>query len=445
MTCIDKIVDVIEQIHYDTLPPSVVQKTKDLMCDYIGVVSCGSGKKEARQLLLALGGEKIVYDRENLACWLGTTSRLLDFDDGHRFAMGHPGVVLFSAAIAAGINTHGISGQKLIEAVVRGYEMYCIQGRSINSSAYLIRGFDATAVCGAAGAAVVASTIMDLSREQMSNAIALSATLCGGLNQAAIDGSVQKYFLAGWAAMLGLKSAQLAKHGLDGPCQAFEGRLGYCNAFSPTPNLEYLNNPTLTYDIERVYTKMFSCVRRIHTTLDIVLEAMEKKNLTAESIKKVDVYGCQFLMQAAVYDPENLAKAQTSIPYATALLMQYGEVTEERIRENISNPVISALSRKVEVHLDEEFVKLTEEDNSLWGSARVVVTANDGSEYEKTEIYPLGEYENPFPEEKVYEKFSKLTSSVCSKERTKQLWDYIQSLELQNVFNRESFPILNIL
>ena len=423
----------------------VKEKTKELMNDYCGVLCAGSTKTESKNLLLAFGGPKIINQSDYLACWMGATARLLDFDDGHRFAMGHPGVVIFPAALATALNTPGTSCKKFIEAIVRGYEMYCYQGRSINSSAYLIRGFDATAICGAAAAAVVASTIMGLKNKAMANAIALASTLCGGLNQAAIDGSDQKAILAGWGAMLGIKAAEWAKNGITGPEHAYEGRLGYVNAFSPSPHLDILNNPMLRYDIKYVYTKVFACVRRIHTTLDLVREAMQLKKWSENDIAKVDVYGCKFLMDAGGYDPVNRAAAQTSIPYAVALLLHYGEVTEELVKNNIGNTFISKLSHKVEVHLDKELVELAEREDSLWGAARVVITNINDERFEKSEVYPLGEYENPFPKKIVKEKFFNLVNNALPNEQVEILWNFIMNLDKENIISNETFPIFKII
>jgi 2-methylcitrate dehydratase PrpD len=431
VTSLEKIIDVIEQIQYDTLPESIVQKTKELVADWMCVTVAGSVHIEAKRMMNGLSSNNFVNDLEQFACWLGTTSRMLDIDDGHRFAMGHPGVVVVSTAVATALQVKGISGEKLIEAIVRGYEMYCYQGRVINPSAYLQRGFDATGVCGAPAAAVVASSLMGLSRDETKNAVALAATLCGGLNQAAIDGSMQKYVLAGWASKLGVMASTLAKAGIDGPIGAYEGRLGYCNAFSPSPDLMYLNSPKLVYDIQRVYTKIYACVRRIHTSLDAVEAILARNGWALEGIEHIDVYGCQFIVQAGNYTPQNMAQAQTSIPYAIAILLKFGKVTEALVKDNVKNAAVSAIASRIKIHLDDSFVKMAEEDKSLWGAAKVKITTVDGISDEEMVIYPRGEVENPFSLSEIKQKFMTMTSEALTSDRTQKLWELVMALETQ--------------
>ncbi|WP_273225874.1 MmgE/PrpD family protein [Geosporobacter ferrireducens] len=429
MSSLDRIIDVIEQIEYPSIPNDVVEKCKELFADWMSVTSAGSMRSESKHVIKGLQSSNLSKDVEQIACWLGTTSRMMDTDDGHRYAMGHPGVVIFSTAVAVAMHLGNVSGEKFIESVVRGYEMYCYQGRVINPSAYLERGFDATGVCGAPAAAVVAGTLMGLNREDLSNAVALSATLCGGLNQAAIDGSMQKYILAGWAAKLGIMSATLAKAKVDGPVGAYDGRLGYCNAFSPSPDLDYLQHPKLIFDIKYAYTKTYSCVRRIHTSLDAVEKIQGRHHWSVDQMEEINIYGCQFIVQAGNYTPINLAQAQTSIPYAIAILLKYGKVTEELIKDNIHQPDVLNIAKKVHIHLDEEFVKMAEKDKSLWGAAKVAIkTVNDELD-EETVIYPRGEFENPFTRDEIKKKFQDFTLEAYPKEQIDKLWSFIMSIE----------------
>lgn len=440
MTCIEKMYDILNTIHFDVIPAEVKAKAKLLLSDYLGVLIAGSQKKEAQQLLAALKG-KIQYP-EVLACWLGTVSRLLDFDDGHRYAMGHPGVVVQSATLACAYTAQQIDGSKYIEALVRGYEMYCYLGRSVNPSAYTKRGFDSTAISGASAAAVVAAHILNLDSQKTKNAIALAATLCGGLNQAAIDGSSQKYILAGWAAQLGITAAQMAQAGIDGPSHALEGELGFCNAFSPEPNFNVLNNPQLRNDILRVYTKKFSCVRRIHTQLDLLESILHDNDLTEKDIKQITVYGGEFLQPAGFYNPQNLAQAQTCIPYNLALLLHYGHVTEDDVRSNIGNTMISTLSKKVTVELDQEFILLSQKDQSLWGAAKLSVITHTGRTFRAEEIYPKGEFENPFTEDDTKSKFDILVTPVYGVGSTQELWTFISNIDKQYPLDFSKLHIL---
>ena len=443
MPLLDQAISLLESLQGPQIPDDIRTKTKELIADYVGVLLAASSNESAKQLLCAIGTQRISHD-DALSCWLGTVSRSLDLDDGHRFAMGHPGVTIQSAVWAYILsNDNHISGLKIIESLVQGYEMYGYLGRCINPSSYLLRGFDATAICGAPAAAVAVSNLMGLSSQGKKQAVALASTLCGGLNQAAIDGSMQKYILAGWAAQLGIMAARFAQANIDGPTHALEGRLGFCNAFSPAPNYTYLNSPQIRNEILLVYTKKYSCVRRIHTQLDIVEQIMHEHRLNASDIKSIDVYGGEFLKQAAGYTPRNVAQAQTCIPYALALLIYYGNVTETLIENNIHNSIIHELSLKIKVHVDSEYVRLAQEDKSLWGAARIIVNTNHNQIYIGESKYPRGEFENPFSKEELRRKFFTLSTKVGNTNLADELWQSIASLEqIQNI-NRHNFPLLS--
>jgi 2-methylcitrate dehydratase PrpD len=428
-SCLDRLVDMVCRITYSSLPPAVVAKAKECLGDFVAIFCAGTRKEESIRLRNALGESAINNNIEDVALWLGSTARMLDIDDGHRYAMAHPGVVINATAIALASALPDIAGKQMLEAIVRGYEVYCYQGRVINPSAYLKRGVDATCLCGSGASAAVAASMLGLSVAQTADAIALAASLAGGLNQSAIDGSAQKYLVAGWGAKLGLCAARLAQHGLGGPAHVFEGRLGFCNAFSPDPDLEYLNNPQLVWDILNVYIKRYACVRRIHATLDAVKSIVDCNGLTSSQVAQIRVFGSEFLSAAGGRRPRDMAQAQTSVPYSIAIILSYGEVSDELMHENLHNEEIAVLADRVLVSEDAEIILLAEKDSSLWGAARVELLTMDGRNFSETRIYPEGDPECPLPEGEVLHKFMTLMQKPMGETRAEALWRDIQSLD----------------
>lgn len=431
-TSLSKLVSVLEQMPYDEVPPAVLATTKECIADFLGVF-CSSTQKPASHALrgtLTENGD-LPDNAEDIAMWMAASARLLDMDDGHRFAMGHPGVVINAAAAAMVLTLPEgqVTGKTLIEAVAKGYEVYCWQGRVINPSAYLERGLDATSVCGAGAAAAVAGTLLGLNSTQMADAISLAASVAGGLNQSSIDGSAQKYLLAGFGAKIGIAAAEMAAHGLGGPSHVFEGKLGYVNAFSGHPNQELLMEPKLQWDIQSVYLKVHACVRRIHATLDAVNLIMAQEKLTAADIEKITVLGGQFLVDAGTYDPKDAAQAQTSVPYTVANLLKYGLVRDDLLEEGLHDPELAALSRLVTMEKDAEISAMAEKDKSLWGAAKVRIETKSGGCFELTKLIPDGDRESPFPEGTIKRKFAGHVESVAGAEYAGALWNELAQLE----------------
>ena len=419
---------MLSGIDFSRIPEEAKKKTVQCVSDFIGVFLGGKHFHESKALRDALR-EK--YDEipttGSTALWIASVGRLLDFDDGHRRAMGHPGVPVISTALAMA-RRQGASGVSFMEAVVRGYEAYCFIGPVINPKAYLERGFDATGICGAVGAAAVASTILAFDEKKMADAIAIAASLCGGLNQYTIDGGSPKYLCAGWAAKLGVESALIAQNGLTGPLGIFEGEKGYCQGFAVDYDRSLLENPRVSWAVESVYLKRFACVRRLHAALDIVDDAMRKEGILAKNIRRIDVYGSHFIAESAKYDPADETLAQTSMPFAIALLLKYGEVTIERIKENIGNADVSRLSRLVHIFEDESFNDLLKEEKGLWGAARVNITTEDGREVAGERKYALGEREAPLPEELLRHKFMNLATKSVSEEQAEKIFGELEDL-----------------
>ncbi len=428
LTSLDKLVNVVEQIHYNIIPERTIQKAKECIADFISVAFKGSLNVMSTRLK-AVTKAPFESNEEDTALWIGSTARMPDIDDGHRFAMAHPGVAINSAALVIAWKHGKINGKALIEAVVKAYEVYCYEGRVINPSAYLKRGVDATSICGSAAAATAVGSLLKFNRTQMLDAISLAASLAGGLNQSAIDGSAQKYIVAGWGAKTGIASARMAANGLGGPCHVFEGRLGFVNAYSPEPDTETLYNPQLTWDINNVYMKRYACVRRIHATLDAVRGIMHKENLTAADITTVKVYGSQFLCEAVNYSPKDDAQAQTSVPYTLAVLINEGCVEDELLLKYLNDETMLTYAKKITVNQDPELVAMAEKNKSLWGAAKVEIETISGKIFKSTQITPYGDPELPLPKGAVEEKFMAYVSETCSKEYTRSLWNIVNSLE----------------
>lgn len=431
-TSLTKLVALLDSMSYEQLPSDIRAMAKEFLADFLGIFCSSTKKPMSCALYKALSPYGALPERaEDIAMWIASSARMLDMDDGHRFAMAHPGVVIHAAAVAMAMTLpkEQVTGQKIIEAIVKGYEVYCWQGRVINPSAYLERGIDATSACGAGASATVAGTLMGLDPNQLADAISLAAAVIGGLNQSAIDGSAQKYLVAGFGAKVGIAAAQMAAYGLGGPSHVFEGKLGYVNAFSAHPDHELLDEPKLHWDIQYVYLKIHACVRRIHATLDAVSKILEQEKIGLPDIDKVLVFGGPFLCDAGTYDPKDSAQAQTSVPYAVANLLKFGIVQDDLMEENLNNPEISVISRKVIVLPDKEIAEMTKKDKSLWGAARVRIELTDGRFFEQTKIIPNGDRESPFPPGTIQKKFIQHVQSVTNGVYAAQLWNTIAELE----------------
>jgi len=118
-------------------------------------------------------------------------------DDSHRYANGHPSVVIIPAALA--MAEKNITGKKLIEAITVGYETFLRIASGINPS-HLMRGFHITGTVGPFGAAAACSKILSLSQEKIKNALSIAGLQGAGLLEVTTSGQMMKPLHLGKAA-----------------------------------------------------------------------------------------------------------------------------------------------------------------------------------------------------------------------------------------------------
>src|SRR5436190_12665320 len=147
-------------------------------------------------------------------------------DDSDLRTIVHCGTPLVATALAAAEH-HGGSGADVLAAIVMGYEL---AGRVIDGMpGFRERGFHGSnaAIFAATGAA---GRLLRLDAEQMTHAIALTATSTGGLAKAA-DTSVARESHAGVATFNGIQAARAAQHGYKAEERILEMPLGFFEAF----------------------------------------------------------------------------------------------------------------------------------------------------------------------------------------------------------------------
>jgi len=435
---------VVEE-RFENFPPEVVEHAKRCIFDCCGTLIAGRYMPEGKEMIKYAAGASAVPEatvpafgkvqREMAAFTNAFMIRVSDLDDGHREAMGHPAGVVVAAALAVG-EAVGASGADVITAIVVGYEVYARVGITINPSAYIDGGFDATGICGSLGAAAAAAKLYNLNEEQTKNAIGIAALHTGSLNEYVTDGSMGKALSPAWGAATGVKAAELAKFGLTGPETILEGKKGYFQAFARKyDETDFAQDLGRNYEILRNYFKLYSCVRRLHAAIDVLLGFREEHNLTPDNVKEILVRGGKFVNQANNPHPKTLVGTQTSMPYCLAVALKCGFISEESMQEGLHDKEIFAIEDKVKIVLDQKIVEHEIANPSHWGAADVEVFTTDGRSFRKWAPLALGEPEAPLSIEQLRVKFERLVGETelasAREEITKVVYDFenLKSLE----------------
>ncbi|WP_236787846.1 MmgE/PrpD family protein [Amycolatopsis sp. GM8] len=193
--------------------------------DTVAVLAAGREHPLAAKLARILPGHTLLETIEADA----TLAHADEFDVLHPAAGVCPGALVVPAALALGAELD-VPGARLIEAVVRGYDVLIEAALSFGGSGLYARGWWPSAVFGAMGSAMAAATLLDLDAGQTAAAVALAAAPLGGLLAADRFGD-SHYLMLGRAAARGVRAAFEAQAGmttstrlLDEPAAAALGR-----------------------------------------------------------------------------------------------------------------------------------------------------------------------------------------------------------------------------
>ncbi len=435
MAITEKIANFIVKLSYSDLPRNVIKKAKLHVLDYIGVAIDGSRStigKYVVKTLEKLGGVQeatIICGKKvpslNAAFVNSILGHINDFDDGHRFAYGHPGVVVIPPCLALAEREQA-SGKDVIVATVAGYEVFAKLGQALNPS-HLNRGFHTTGTCGVFAAAAASAKILGLDRKKIINALGIAGTQAAGLMEVFHGESMVKPLQPGRASQSGVLAVLLSE--IPAPDTIIEGQFGFARAYSDSYDLNVFNkNLGANFEILRCYFKLYSCCRHIHPTIDAVMYLVRKYEVTPEDIERIIVrtYSTAAELTGFDYKPKTISTAKFSLPFCVATSIIKGNLDPSVFtEENINDPYILSLAKRVRVEVDKEL----DSQVPLKRGSVVKIYKKDGTVLEHRVENPAGEPENPVSDKVLLDKFMRNTSNILSEEGAKKVASLVMSLE----------------
>src|SRR6185437_451736 len=174
------------------IPSDVAHAASRCIVDWMAATVPGGVRPPATLLAGALAGEMgsgaaaLIPSGQRGAARVaalinGCAAHTIEFDDIYRDALYHPGAPTISAALAIAQDRHA-TGDLLLRSVISGYELSTRIGVVMHPKHYDF--WHTTGTVGTFGAAVAVSTVLGLDAERSAHAIATSATLAAGLQQA---------------------------------------------------------------------------------------------------------------------------------------------------------------------------------------------------------------------------------------------------------------------
>jgi len=433
----------VHSVAYASLPQTIREHIKLCILDTIGCGLFGSTLPWADILMehfdeLNSSGRSLIwgtdktYTLTDAALVNGTFVHGFELDDLHAKGIIHPGSVTVSSALAMAGHLGDVSGERLIEAIVAGYEVGARVGMYVGTS-HLLKGFHPTGTCGTFAAAAAAGKLLGLSINELIHAFGIAGAQSAGL-MAAQFSSMVKRMHAGRAAQSGVFAALLAKKGFTGAVDIIEAPYGgFGNTMSDDVAYDAAVSDLLTrYELVNVGFKPYACCGSNHTTIGALRDIFNAEMLNADMVERIHI-GTTRATKVHVgwpYVPDSITTAQMNLYYCAAAFAIDNEVfVDQFTEERITDPRIMSFISRIDI---EENSQIESEVPVKRHKVLVQVYTKDGRKFSRKVDYPRGNPNNPMTDTEIREKFLKLSHAVIPGQQSDKLIEKISSLEKMN-------------
>ena len=428
------------RLSYTDLTADAIHATKRCVVDALG---CALGAFDAEPVVATraiatqivaqhpatLIGTRLKSSAEMAGFVNGTMIRYSDFSDDYFGGNGmqagpHPSDNIGS--LLAVTECGGGSGKDLILGIALAYEI-CDQ--LVDHAVMNPRGWDYP-VMHAAGTALGAGKVMGLNQEQLAHALGLAIVPNVCLGQ------TRKGDLSNWKGLAGpngsrngLFAAMLARHGITGPAEPFEGKAGLMKQLGVPFSLGKLGGDGIPYKIEGTYFKFLPIM---YSTQLFVWTALElRKKVVPDDIASITVFLSAYHLSVdafdpARWDPKTRETADHSGPYLIGAALIDGKITADTMTpQRYRNPEILALTARIKVAEDKEYTAAYPRVLNC----RMEATLKSGQVVSAWHSFPKGHPANPMSDREISDKFLDQAGSWMPASQAQDLLDTLWKLD----------------
>ena len=375
----------------------------------------------------SLWGDGALLPASQAAFMNAFQAHALEFDAIHEAAVVHAMTPTVSAAMAEAEKQsrrgRDVSGARLMAAVILGLDLACTIGAAARGPMRFFR--PATAgMFGAYGA------VARLRGFDLATASAGAGLLLGqipGTMQAHSEGSMALPVQMGFAAMAGLRAADLAAAGAAGPAHWLTGPFGFLKLTEPehdlAPGLAALGT---IWQVTRLAQKPFPTGRLTQPAIDGVQRLMAAHRIGAEDVAAVRLYLPPLAMRLVgrPIKPDLTGNyARLCLPYVVARTLLSGSVGLGDFSEALlRDPATHALAARVALHGDGNG------DENAVVLQRVEIELQGGTKLNQRVDAALGSPENPLPRAAQIAKVEACFAGILPKDRADSLIRAIEAL-----------------
>ena len=414
------------------IPNATLHSAKLIVADCLGAIVGGMAEPEIRMLAESKGDNvfeildetKKVTD-ETISFLFGMAGTVLEMDEGHQFAKGHPGMHIFPALLAAARNRE-FSGEEFLRAFIIGYDV----GARIGLASNLNTNMHPHGTWGGLGAAAGLAVMNKMNAQEASEYLNIVSSLTLATSRKTmLEGATVRNSYAGVSNKMAHVGLMLLKAGFTGEQDGIKSIFGsvVSNKFDDKSAVELLGK---RFEVSRNYFKLHACCRYNHAALDalwkIIEQHSEVKNIN--QIEKIEVQSYNLAAELKDQNPRNVLACKFSVPFAIATTLANLDSGVLSFTENMrTNKNIQNLCQKVTIV----------EDTNMTGKlpnlrpADVYIQMANGSTFKAQVTTNRGDWQDPYSEEELKQKFISLTTRLWSQKKALNV--YSKSMKLEKI------------
>ena len=427
----------------DEIPASVQERARDAIVDSIGTVFAGLEEdsvlqvrklaaRETREGRGSVLGTNLKLAASGAAMANGAAAHALDYDNISLTVSGFIASPVLFAALAVAEEEGGVSGKRLLEAFIVGWEVEAAIARGLGVHHYA-KGWHSTSTLAHFGAAVAVGKILGFDAQRMQYAIGTAAAEASGMRT--MIGNMLNPFHLGKAARNGVVAGRLVQAGFTAHPDVLEVGWGFCEVFNGAGNFDLdamlagIGDP---YDLvdPGLVIKVYPCCGLVHSALDGVIDLVTKHDLKPEQVRKATVAVHELVPKTMRFDrPATGYEAKFSTPFcaATALAersVRLSHFTDERANDGALRRIMDKVSMVVHPDLHGNDTFLTKEFTD------VTLELADGSKVEQRvpRIGNRGSRDRPVTLEDLRAKFMDCASGYGNQNGVRQLFSALADL-----------------
>ncbi len=438
MTCTEELAKFVVKSTYEDVSAQSVSQLKIRVLDAFGCAIGALSSQSMRavrnvenefggSLMCSLvGGGKTAPDRA--AFYNGALIRYLDFNDSFlsKGETCHPSDNI--ASVLAASECADVSGREFLVALAVAYQVQC---RLSEVAPVRDKGFDHVTQ-GAYAVAAGVSKALGLGDSKTANALAI----CGAsLNALRVTRTGK---LSNWKGLAypfmsfcALHGTFLAKEGITGPLEVFEGSKGFMDSVAGHFEIDWRKEALDV--VNRTILKKYDAEVHSQSATDCILQLRKERNIRAGDVESINVrifdVAYDIIGDGAEGEKtlvQTKEEADHSLPYILSVALIDGEVTPRQYApQRIMRSDVQTLLKKVNIQPSKEF-------SDRFPSAmpcEIAVRLKNGKSFSHAVDDYEGFLTRPMTMAHAIEKFNSLSSLIIDEKARKRIIDLVTHLE----------------